>query len=114
MSRDQQVSSLWEGVNVIAVIFSSTRTPDDDAGYAAMAEQMDALARAQDGYLSMDSVRDPQTRRGITVSYWRDENCAVAWKEVAEHLVAQRMGRELWYSEYSVHVADVTRSYQRP
>lgn len=99
---------------MIAVIFASTRTGDDDAGYAAMADQMDEMARAQEGFVSVDSVRDPQTRRGITVSYWRDEPCAVAWKSVAEHLVAQRMGRDLWYAEYSVTVAEVTRSYRHP
>lgn len=99
---------------MIAVIFTSTRTGDDDAGYAAMADEMDAMARAQEGFVSVDSVRDPQTRRGITVSYWRDESCATAWKSVAEHLVAQRMGRERWYAEYSVSVAEVTRSYRHP
>ena len=105
---------MWEGISVIAVIFTSTRTSDDDAGYAAMADEMDVMARAQEGFVSVDSVRDPQTRRGITVSYWRDESCAAAWKAVAEHLVAQRMGRERWDSEYSVTVAEVTRSYRHP
>lgn len=99
---------------MIAVIFTSTRTADDDAGYAAMADEMDAMARVQEGFVSVDSVRDPQTRRGITVSYWRDEACASDWKAVAEHLVAQRTGRELWYDEYSVTVAEVTRTYRHP
>lgn len=99
---------------MIAVIFASTRTGDDDAGYAVMADEMDAMARGQEGFVSVDSVRDPQTRRGITVSYWRDKSCAAAWKAVAEHLVAQRMGRERWYSEYSVSVAEVLRSYHHP
>lgn len=99
---------------MIAVIFASTRTSADDAGYAAMAEEMDDLARVQEGFVSVDSVRDPTTRRGITVSYWRDEACAAAWKSVAEHRVAQRLGREHWYAEYSVTVAEVTRSYRHP
>lgn len=99
---------------MIAVIFTSTRTADDDAGYAAMAQRMDELARAQDGFVSVDSVRDEESRRGITVSYWRDESSAVAWKSVAEHLLAQSMGRERWYADYSVTVAEVTRSYRHP
>lgn len=103
-----------EGVTVIAVIFASTRTAEDDAGYAAMAQRMDALVREQEGFLSVESVRDSVSRQGITVSYWRDEACAVAWKSVAEHLVAQRTGRELWYDEYSVTVAEVTRTYRHP
>ena len=99
---------------MIAVIFTSTRSDSDEAGYEAMAERMDALARKQPGFVSVDSVRDPATREGITVSYWDDEASALAWKQVAEHLQAQEMGRERWYVEYETTVAEVTRSYRHP
>ena len=98
----------------VAVIFQSVRRPVDDEGYAEMAERMDALAAQQPGYLGVRSVRDPQTHEGITVSYWRDDASARAWKAVAEHLEAQRRGREEWYAEYDVVVAEVIRSYRRP
>ena len=98
----------------VAVIFHSVRRTEDDEGYAQMAESMDALVAQQPGYLGARSVRDPQTREGITVSYWRDDASARAWKAVAEHLVAQRRGREEWYAEYDVIVADVIRAYGRP
>lgn len=103
----------------VAVIFHSVRRGVDargvdDEGYAAMAERMDALAAQQPGYLGVRSVRDPQTREGITVSYWRDDASARAWKAVAEHLEAQRRGREEWYAEYDVIVAEVVRAYRRP
>ncbi len=98
----------------VAVIFTSTRTPEDEAAYAAMAAEMERLAAAQDGYLGIDSVRDPGSGEGITVSYWRDEQAARAWKQVAEHLDAQRLGRERWYAQYRVVVAEVTREYRGP
>lgn len=91
----------------VAVIFTSTRTPGDE-GYAAMATAMDALAAAQPGYLGVESARDGL---GITVSYWRDEVAARAWKGVAAHVVAQRRGRERWYADYRVRIATVTRDY---
>jgi heme-degrading monooxygenase HmoA len=72
---------------------------------------MAALATRQDGFLGMTSARDPHTRHGITVSYWRDDECARAWKQVAAHVEAQRHGRERWYTEYEVVVAEVRRSY---
>lgn len=98
----------------VAVIFHSVRRAEDDEGYTAMAERMEALAVQQPGYLGMRSVRDPQTREGLTVSYWRDDVSARAWKSVAEHLVAQCRGREEWYSEYDVVVAEVIRAYRHP
>jgi len=107
-------------VGATAVIFTSVRRADpatgvaaDAEGYAAMAEAMDRLAAQQPGYLGIDSVRDPQTQAGITVSYWQDDASARAWKSVAEHVVAQERGRREWYAEYSVVVAQVTRSYGR-
>lgn len=97
--------------SAIAVIFTSTRTTHDEDEYRAVADAMEDMARRQPGFLSMESVRDGRTRRGITVSYWTDEESARAWKQVAEHLEAQRAGRQRFYSDYSVVVAQVTRSY---
>ena len=97
----------------IAVIFTSTRTADFNDEYRVVAEAMDDMARRQPGFLAIESVRDPDTRRGVTVSYWADEESALAWKQVAEHREAQRAGRERFYSEYSVVVAHVTRSYDK-
>lgn len=98
----------------VAVIFHSVRRDHDDEGYAEMAERMAVLAAQQPGYLAVRSVRDPQTREGITVSYWTDDAAARSWKAVAEHLEAQQRGRDEWYSEYDVVVATVTRQYGRP
>jgi heme-degrading monooxygenase HmoA len=91
----------------VAVVFTSMRTGDDD-GYAATAARMDELAAQQPGYLGVESAHD---ELGITVSYWADEDAARAWKQVAEHLVAQRVGRERWYADYRVRVAVVQRDY---
>ena len=113
----------WTGYNghmttnqppYVAVIFSATRTLDDDEGYDAMATRMVRLAREQPGYLGIESVRDPITRDGITVSYWATEDDARAWKQVAEHLGAQQLGRDRWYSTYRTRVAIVTREYGWP
>jgi heme-degrading monooxygenase HmoA len=93
----------------VAVIFTSLRSPGEN-GYSETAEAMLALARQQDGYLGVESAREGL---GITVSYWRDEDAARAWKQIAEHLVAQRKGRERWYSDYRVRIATVVREYGR-
>lgn len=91
----------------VAVIFTSLRTPGDH-GYDETAAAMAVLARGQVGYLGIESARE---ELGITVSYWRDEQAARRWKEVAEHLVAQRRGLETWYRDYRVRVALVARDY---
>ena len=90
-----------------AVIFTSLRT-EGDQGYDAMSGRMFDLAAEQPGCLGAESAREGL---GITVSYWADEAAAAAWKQVAEHLVAQERGVSTWYAEYAVRVATVTRDY---
>ena len=94
----------------VAVIFSSVLEPDTP-GYDDAAARMERLAAEQPGYLGIESVRDPDNRVGITVSYWRTDDDAAAWKQVAEHREVQRIGREHWYASYTVQVATVTRAY---
>jgi heme-degrading monooxygenase HmoA len=93
----------------VAVIFTSLRT-EGDAGYEETATAMNELAAEQPGYLGIESAREGDGL-GITVSYWQDEDAARDWKLVAEHLLAQRRGRETWYREYRVRVAVVSRDY---
>ena len=52
-----------------AVIFSSLRTAEDDAGYDVTAERMAVLAAQMPGYLGIESARGADGL-GITVSYW--------------------------------------------
>ncbi|WP_026852570.1 antibiotic biosynthesis monooxygenase family protein [Geothrix fermentans] len=91
----------------VAVIFSSQRT-EGDQGYAAMAGRMVELARAQPGFLGVESARDAEGF-GITVSYWKDEASVAAWKAHAEHAVAQRLGRDRWYGAFRLRVCRVER-----
>ncbi|MDP1879233.1 MAG: antibiotic biosynthesis monooxygenase [Actinomycetota bacterium] len=96
----------------VAVIFTSRRSESHDEEYAAVATRMEELAHEQPGFISITGVRDPVSREGITVSYFRDDDSARAWKAQAEHLHAQRRGIEDFYEEYSVTVAEVIRDYR--
>ena len=94
------------------VIFSSRLTPDD-AGYGQMAQVMVDLALAQPGCLGIENARSPDGF-GITTAYFRDEASILAWRRHGDHQVAQKLGRERWYSHYEVRVARVERAYAGP
>jgi heme-degrading monooxygenase HmoA len=91
-----------------AVIFTSVRRAAERDGYADMAQRMEELARQQPGFLGIESVRDA-SGLGITVSYWQSLEAIAAWKANAEHLVAQRRGREKWYERFALRVCRVER-----
>jgi heme-degrading monooxygenase HmoA len=94
-----------------AVIFASRRT-DGDRGYDQMAERMAALASQMPGFLGVESVRDVDGF-GITVSYWESEAAIRQWKAHAEHQIAQRIGKTVWYTDYIVRIAKVQQEYRR-
>lgn len=91
-----------------AVIFTSTQSENIE-GYAEMAENMELLAKQQDGFLGIDSARNSV---GITVSYWRSLEAIKSWKVNSEHLFAQQKGREQWYNWYNVRICKVEREYE--
>ena len=90
-----------------AVIFSSLRTEGDN-DYNAMSDHMVELAQQQPGYLGHESARDGL---GITVSYWKTIEDIKNWKMHAGHLIAQRKGRQQWYTAYKTRICLVERDY---
>ena len=94
----------------IAVIFLSGRSAADSEGYGAAADLMGEAASRMDGYLGIDSPRG-EDGVGITISWWRDEAAAIAWRDDAEHARIRDHGRAVWYDWYRVIVATVDRAY---
>ena len=95
-----------------AVIFTST-LGDSDEGYDAMGRALANLAESQPGYLGIETTRGADNL-GITVSYWKDEESILAWKQQTQHLLAQKNGIDKWYSHYQLRVAKVERAYSGP
>jgi len=91
-----------------AVVFTSTQTKNIE-GYSEMAEQMETLAKKQEGFLGVDSARN---EIGITVSYWENLEAIKNWKQNSEHLFAEQKGRTNWYSWYKVRISKVEREYE--
>jgi len=90
-----------------AVIFTTLLTNDLE-GYQETAERMEELAKKQKGYLGIESARNDL---GITISYWKDLEAIVAWKNNVEHTEARNRGREQWYKQYQLRICKVEREY---
>ncbi|MZI93206.1 antibiotic biosynthesis monooxygenase [Vibrio sp. CAIM 722] len=91
-----------------AVIFTSLRS-ELTQGYQAMAERMLVLAQQEPGFLGVESAREDV---GITVSYWQDLHSIQRWKTNIEHLEAQKLGREKWYTSFKTRIAKIERDYE--
>ena len=93
------------------VIFRSTRKVDDGTEYSQWSSKMEELVTTIDGYQHHFGFRDAKTREGVTVSYFETLEAISEWKSASEHQIAQKLGRESFYEEYSVQVCEVLREY---
>ncbi len=91
------------------VIFTSLRNNDIE-GYAETSVRMVELAALQPGFLGVESAHEDL---GITISYWSDLESIKKWKAHAEHLEAQKLGMDKWYSNYMTRIALVERDYSK-
>jgi len=91
-----------------AVIFTSLKKEKTE-GYERMAKLMEELAKRQVGFIGMESARQ---EIGITISYWDSLDAIKRWKQNAEHLLAQELGKTQWYEHYKVRICLVEREYE--
>ena len=106
MVTDQSPNSNGWPERYFAVIFTGQRSLSGDDIYDITADRMVLLARRQPGFLGVESVRGDDGI-GITVSYWVDRDAIANWRQQAEHLAAQALGRQEFYDWYRVRVAEV-------
>ena len=99
------IRARWPGT-YFAVIFTAQRTMSDENIYQITADRMVTLAQQQPGFLGVESVSGDDGI-GITVSYWTDRDSITQWREHAEHMVIQAMGRQEFYDWYRIRIAEV-------
>ena len=92
-----------------AVIFKAKITTLDES-YTEMAKKMRELAMNK--YGCTDFVSATEEGYEIAISYWETQEQIKQWKQDAEHLVAQELGRSRWYTSYKVEVVKIIREYQ--
>ena len=91
-----------------AVVFRAEVAQLDDQ-YTQLAAQLRDLALEKYGCLEFTSCREGEYE--IAISYWESEAQIAAWKQDPSHRHAQQLGRERWYSSYTVEVVQVQRRY---
>ncbi|MCB2060771.1 MAG: antibiotic biosynthesis monooxygenase [Novosphingobium sp.] len=84
------------------VVFRNRKRPGIDAeAYAADAERMEALARAQPGFLSFKSY-ESEDGEFVAISEWASEAAVHAWGAHPEHSAIRQRGRSEYYQDYTL------------
>jgi len=93
-----------------AVIFRA-KTKKLDETYFETAKRMRKLALNEYGCLAFTAVTEGVNE--IAISYWDSLEQIKLWKQNSEHLVAQRLGQEKWYEDYSVEIVEIIDRYRK-
>lgn len=95
---------------MFVVIFRAVVRSFDDQ-YVEKAARLRQLALTEFGCLDFQAATEGSNE--IALSYWPDERSIDAWRRHPEHVEAQRLGKAIWYSQHSVEIAEIRRSYRR-
>lgn len=97
---------------MIAVIFEVEPHEGAAPRYLDIAAALLPELQATDGFMSVERFESlARPGRYLSLSFWRDEPAARAWRCQAHHRAAQQAGRSAVFAGYRLRVAQVLRDY---
>lgn len=97
---------------VIVIIRTRMREDADREAYEALGARMYELVSAMPGFVSAeDYAGDGES---VSVVTFASAEALRAWRELPEHVEAQRLGRERFYASYEIRVCELVRAYGSP
>ncbi|MBT7654877.1 MAG: hypothetical protein HN562_07060 [Flavobacteriaceae bacterium] len=65
---------------------------------------------SQNGFIEIESYRE-KSGKGVNISFHKSIAAIQEWKEDSAHLRAQKYGREVAYSNYTIKICEAQRGY---
>ncbi|QIQ20212.1 antibiotic biosynthesis monooxygenase family protein [Zophobihabitans entericus] len=97
---------------MIAVIFEVEIHEGKNSEYLDIAAQLRPMLDKMDGFISVERFQSlSNASKLLSLSFWRDEEAVVNWRNTLEHRLAQKAGREHIFSGYTLRIAQVIRDY---
>ena len=92
---------------MIITVFRSRLKPGVRDEYVALVDHMEKLARTMPGYISHKGFFADDGER-VTIVEFEHEEGLRAWRTNPEHIEAQKLARQKYYSEYTFRSARST------
>ena len=93
---------------MIITVFRSRLKPGVRDEYVALVERMNELARTMPGYIGHKGFFADDGER-VTIVEFEHEEGMQAWRTNPEHIAAQKLARQKYYSAYNVQVCTLDR-----
>jgi heme-degrading monooxygenase HmoA len=97
---------------VIAVIFEVVPHASHMQDYLDAAARLREHLEAMDGFISVERFQSlTQPGKVLSLSFWRDEEAVLHWRNHELHRQIQSDGRDRLFEDYRLRVAAVLRDY---
>jgi heme-degrading monooxygenase HmoA len=93
---------------MLITVFRSRLKPGVRDEYNALVERMNEPARTMPGYISHKGYLAEDGERMTIVEFEHEEGLR-AWRTNPEHIAAQKLARQKYYTEYQVQVCTLDR-----
>lgn len=97
---------------MIAVIFEVQIKQGHKQAYLDLAAELKPLLVEMDGFISIErfeSLSEPG--KILSLSFWRDEEAVLQWRQLELHRRAQAKGRATIFNDYRLKIAGIIRDY---
>ena len=89
-------------------VFRSRLREESVDEYRALAPQMETLARTMPGFVDFKAFTADDGER-VSIIVFDTLEHQIAWRRHAEHVEAQRIGRDRFYASYDISVCEIVR-----
>ena len=93
---------------MVIAVFRSRLRDGNSAEFQELAARMLSIAQSMPGFISYKVYVAEDGERCSIIEFDSPENLC-AWRDHPDHRAAQQTGRERYYQEYSLHVAEPQR-----
>lgn len=97
----------------VVTVFRSRLRPEFADEYATLAAEVHDIATTMPGFVSIERFTSDEGER-LSLVVFESAEAAEAWRQHPRHQEAQRLGRERFFSEYSIAVCECRRSHRFP
>ncbi len=97
---------------MIAMLFEVWPRAEHKQDYLDEAAKLRELVENIDGFISIERFESSyEPGKILSLGFFRDEEAVTTWRNTIEHRTAQKLGRNQYFSDYRLRIAEVTRDY---
>lgn len=97
---------------MFSVIFEVVPSAEGKAKYMKIAGEIRDFLENREGFISMERFESlNQEGKMLSLSFWESEEAISIWRNMMDHRMAQKAGRENLFESYRIRVAEVVRDY---